>query len=494
MNAADTLGSGPVAELADAADLKSAGRLGDHVGSTPTGAIAGFAGRGGDRRGEERGERRGFSAPGVGSMDDIRLQSEDRRSHTEAIVRAVLGAADPAACVRRALGRLQVPYRDPAILAIGKAAPGMYRGWCGMRGDPARKLMVVPQGTAAPTWAMAASHPVPDGSSAAAAAAVVAFLDEARARSDGLVLLLSGGASALLCAPEPGLTGEEYANITSRLMRAGAGIDELNTVRRHMDGLKGGRLAARVWPTPVLALALSDVMGNRPESIASGPASADASTFGDALEVLSRHGLDSGPVAAFFREGAAGKREETLKPGDPRLAKVRYEIVGDNGLAVEAAREKVKALGFAAALGPELRGEAAGTGRELARAAMALHPGGAIIRGGETTVDVGDARGSGGRNQELALAAALAIEGQTGLAVLALGTDGVDGPTDAAGAIVTGRTCQQARLAGIDPGAALAAHDSHGFYAALERAGHRCLIRTGPTGTNINDVTVALRY
>lgn len=420
--------------------------------------------------------------------------SEGAWAVVRGVVRAVLSAADPASAMARAVraggGRGEGLPRG-LVVSVGKAARAMARGFVEGGGEACGPMcLVTPED---------ADHPVPTERNVRAAERVVAAIEAwRRGERDGEVLcvLLSGGASALVTMPMDGLTVEDVAAATRALLRAGAPIEDLNCVRRHVDGLKGGRMAAMAWPRRVEQWVLSDVLGDRLEVIGSGPCAADSTTFADALGVLERYGVGGacGRVREFLEAGARGGHAETIKPGDRVLGHVRTAIVGSNAMAVDAAAEELTRHGFRV-VGVErgVAGEAAEAGRRLGVLARALGPGEAIVWGGETTVRVGEACGVGGRNQEIALAAAVEIEGAGGVAVAAFGTDGVDGPTDAAGAGVTGETCARARESGLDASAALAAHDSHTLFATLERAGWEHLIRTGPTGTNVNDVAIALR-
>jgi hydroxypyruvate reductase len=340
-----------------------------------------------------------------------------------------------------------------------------------------------------------------------------------------LYILLSGGASSLMVDPAqpiemqdgqfagPGLqffgkrkyflldtpqpiTLADYRAIVHALLRAGAPIWELNAVRKHIDRVKGGRLAQR-WPRlPIELLVISDVPGDELSVIGSGPMSPDPTTYHDALAVLERRGCRgvAPAITAFLGAGARGEYSETPKPGDPIFNRVHPTILASNGTAVDAAAATLDQWGFDVVEAKrDVQGEASTVGAALAREASELGKSSrrraAIVWGGETTVTVGQSTGRGGRNQELALAAAIGIEGQTRAAIATFATDGVDGPTDAAGAIVTWQTCTRARSCGFDPHECLANHDS---YTLLDRIG--ALIRTGPTGTNVNDLAIALLF
>ncbi|MFP4394445.1 MAG: glycerate kinase [Anaerolineales bacterium] len=341
-----------------------------------------------------------------------------------------------------------------------------------------------------------AGHPVPDEAGLASARAMMSLARKATAEHRVLVLL-SGGGSALLPLPAADLTLEDLQTTTGQLLRAGATIDEINAIRKHLSQLKGGQLARQAAPAPVVALILSDVVGDPLDVIASGPTAPDPTTFADAQAVLARYDLHErvpARVQETLAAGAAGELRETPKPGDPLFARVRNVIIGSNRRAAQAAVETAERLGYRALLlSTFIEGEA----REVARVAAALvkgirahgdplPPPACLIWGGETTVTVRGA-GRGGRNQELALAAALALAGRPDWAIMALATDGADGPTDAAGAIVDGETIPRARERGWDPHATLAANNAYPLLDAVD-----ALINIGPTGTNVNDLLVIL--
>ncbi len=428
------------------------------------------------------------------------------RTAARACFDAALAAIEPCRLVEGALrrdgdalvldgaGRPAV-HRGPVLLvAAGKAALAMATGAAAAQ---ARAGMVIvphgadrtgPQGVEV----LCGAHPVPDAAGAAATARVLAAVEAAGART--LVLaLLSGGASALLVAPADGVRLADKRAVTAALLASGADIHAINTVRKHCSRVKGGGLArAARGAAGLWTLLLSDVVGDDPATIASGPTVADPTTFSDALEVL-RRWLPPGAVLprvrAHLEDGRDGRIADTLKPGDPVLARAVLRVLAGNRTAVATAAAEAAVLGFEPCIVDEpLRGDAARAGRMLVErlAAAPRDRMVAVVAGGETTVRVVPG-GRGGRSQHLALAAALALGGRPGV-VLAAGTDGVDGPTDAAGACVDAGTVTRARARGVDPDAALAATDSH---AALDAAGD--LIHTGPTGTNVADLVVALR-
>lgn len=344
-----------------------------------------------------------------------------------------------------------------------------------------------------------ASHPLPDEAGVQGTEKIIAMLESADEKT--LVLcLLSGGGSALLVSPVDDITLAEKRRITDLLLKSGATIDELNTVRKHLSKVKGGRLARIAHPATVISLVLSDVIGDRLDVIASGPTVPDGTTFADALRVIEKYGLREripARIAAFFDAGLAGGNPETPKAGDPCFTRTTNVIVGSLTRSLYAAREAALDMGLDAdVVTSELQGEARDAARRLAEVAIAAKKslkGGrpkCLLSGGETTVTV-RGTGSGGRNQELALAFALAIEGTDGLTMLSAGTDGTDGPTDAAGAVVDGTTASKARTHGIDPEASLDNNDSYTFFQRLDAlTGEEHHLRTGPTGTNVMDVQI----
>ena len=387
-------------------------------------------------------------------------------------------------------------HRGPVILVgAGKAAGAMAFAAASVA-QPRSGIVIVPhdQRGATPEGVeiLHGAHPVPDASGEAATARLVSLVETAA--DDTLVLvLLSGGGSALLVSPAPGITLADKQVVTAALLASGADITALNTVRRHCSTVKGGGLLrAAPHAHAVWTLVLSDVIDDDPATIASGPTAADPTTYDDALQVLGRWlapGVVPPRMRAHLESGAAGALPETVKPGDRLLARTRLEVLADNRSAVAAAADAARREGFEPlVLSEPLVGDAAAAGRQVAARLMAGPPDRAVavIAGGETTVRAVPG-GRGGRSQHLALAAAVALDGHDGV-VLAGGTDGVDGQTDAAGACVDGGSVQRARASGFDVSAALAATDSHPVLAATGD-----LVRTGPTGTNVADLVVALR-
>jgi len=341
-----------------------------------------------------------------------------------------------------------------------------------------------------------AGHPVPDERGAAAARAIHALARSAGAE-DLVLVLVSGGGSALTPAPVPPITLGDKQAMTRWLLAAGATINQLNVIRKHASLLKGGQLARAASPARVEALLLSDVVGDPLDVIASGPTAPDASTFAEALDILERFTLrERAPRSIVLRleQGARGELPETPKPGDPLFARVRNSVIGNNALVVNAAAARARELGFTPhVLTRALEGEArdvAGRFVELARAIRAgrgpVAAPACVIAGGETTVTI-RGRGKGGRCQEFALTAALAMDSLGDVVILAAGTDGSDGPTEAAGAMADRESVARARARGFDPEAGLAENDSN---AVLGGAGD--LVVTGPTNTNLLDLYMVL--
>jgi hydroxypyruvate reductase len=415
------------------------------------------------------------------------------------IFQAALRAADPTQAVLRHLSRNEALFtRCDRIFVVGagKAGASMAQAIEQLLGNRiSGGLVNVKYGHTAPLHQITlneCAHPIPDANGMQGAERITQIAGDATAQ-DLVICLISGGASALLPLPVAGVNLEDKQRLTELLLKSGANIHEINCVRKHLSRVKGGQLAKLAYPARVLTLILSDVIGDNMDVIGSGPTVPDPSTFADARAVLDKYNLwDQIPlaIAKHLRKG----EDETPKPGDPLFERVENRIVGSNRLAVDAAAEQARALGYQTLiLSTLIQGET----RDVARmhAAIALEsaasgnpiaPPACIISGGETTVTLrGD--GMGGRNQEFALAAAIDIAGSPNITVLSAGTDGTDGPTDAAGAVVDGHTVAQAALAGLSAADYLARNDSYHFFTA---AGG--LIKTGPTNTNVADIRLML--
>jgi hydroxypyruvate reductase len=407
---------------------------------------------------------------------------------------AAVAAAAPALCVPPHLP--PPPAGRTVVIGAGKAAAAMAQAveaaWPPDR--PLSGLVVTRYGHGVgplPRIAVVeASHPVPD---AAGQGAARRMLDLVRGLGpDDLVLcLISGGGSALLALPAPGLALADKQAVNRALLRSGAGIAEMNCVRKHLSAIKGGRLAAAAAPAPVVTLLISDVPGDDPATIASGPTVPDPTTFAEARAILARYGI--GEPQAVLRHLERGA-DETPKPGDPRLARARTVMVATPQMSLEAAAAVARAAGVAPViLGDSIEGEAREVGRVMAGIArqVALHgqPAPApcaLLSGGETTVTV-RGHGRGGRNVEFLLALAVALDGRAGVFALAADTDGIDGAEEVAGAIVAPDTLARAAARGLSAAASLADNDGHTFFAAL-----RDQVITGPTRTNVNDFRALL--
>jgi glycerate 2-kinase len=422
----------------------------------------------------------------------------------EEIFRTAVHAVDPRALVRNCVenhGSLFPAdmYRKVFVVGFGKAS-------CPMAAAVAHTLpLIIDEGIVVTKYGHCkgyefekisvheAGHPLPDERGVRATNEIVDLLE--RADADTLVIcLISGGGSALLVSPCEGVSLGDKQAITELLLRSGATIHELNTVRKHLSRVKGGRLAELAWPARTISLIISDVMGDNLDVIASGPTSPDSTTYAEALSIVKRYGLlGQAPAAALevLDRGVEGSLQETPKRGDRIFEKVRNVIIGNNGSALHAAREKAASVGFQAEIvSSAIVGEARDVGRDLAKKAIQIKSAKGtsqpvcLISGGETTVTVAG-KGRGGRNMELALSFAAEIGGITGIKLLSAGTDGTDGPTDAAGAIVDGYTAGRGRERGAEVREYLANNDSYGFF---KKAGG--LFITGPTGTNVMDIQI----
>ncbi len=335
-------------------------------------------------------------------------------------------------------------------------------------------------------------HPLPDAAGLEATARLRHDLTNTHA-DDRVVFLLTGGASAVLVAPADGLSLEDKVSVTELLLRSGATIQELNAVRKHLSAVKGGRLLEQLLPARVLTLVVSDVIGNDLSSIGSGPTTADPSTFEEAVAILDGYHLsDEAPkrVMRHLREGVRGVISETPKPGAAALDNAEHIILGSNRDLVAAARAAASALGFDVEIfADDLVGPVHERARAFAKALRECQKRPepvALIAGGELTLEV-TGSGLGGRSQEFALVTARELRGASGVGVLAAGSDGTDGPTDAAGAFADGGTWARGREAGLEPQDYLANNDAYPFFDALG-----ALLKTGPTGTNVNDLMIGL--
>jgi glycerate-2-kinase len=385
-------------------------------------------------------------------------------------------------------------YERVVVLGAGKAAASMAQAVELRLGSRLQGgFAVVKHGYAVPTKRIVvaeAGHPVPDRSGQKAAGRLCAMAAEL-GRRDLLILLLSGGASSLLPAPVAGITLADKQRTTQELLRCGASIRDINTVRKHLSRIKGGRLAELTVAT-VATLVLSDVLGDDLSAIASGPTTPDPTTYHEAVAILKRYHIWPAipqRVRQHLDYGCQGLLPETPKPGSSLFRRIHHHIVGNNAAAVKAVARAAREAGLRALVCPAITGEARDEGRrfgalarEIVREGKLLQGPCCVVAGGETTVTV-SGKGTGGRAQEFAAAAALEIAGLAQVWVAAIGTDGTDGPTDAAGAVVDGNTAARAQRLSVDLDGALKRHN---IYPALKKLDQ--LIMTGPTGTNVNDL------
>jgi glycerate 2-kinase len=425
------------------------------------------------------------------------MPSERPRKHALQIFRAALAAADPQEAVLRHLkfdgrtitagrrkysikkfDRIQVIGAGKASAAMARAVERLLgkriaRGWINVKDGHTAHLRRIHQ--------QESGHPVPDERGVEGARRMAEIAREAGPR-DLLICVISGGASALTPAPIPPMTLGQKQELTKKLLASGATIHEINTVRKHLSSIKGGQLAKLAYPATTIALILSDVIGDDLDVIGSGPTVGDRSTVADARAVLGKYGI----TQVEFHE--------TPKPGDAELERVQNIIVGSNEQAIDAAARQAKALGYRTiVLSTRIEGETrdvagvhAAIAKEILATGRPLRAPACVLSGGETTVTIRGS-GMGGRNQEFVLAAAIALDESGPVTVLSAGTDGTDGPTDAAGAIADSATVSRARALDLDAGAFLVENDSYHFFEKVEG-----LIKTGPTGTNVMDVRVVL--
>jgi hydroxypyruvate reductase len=426
-----------------------------------------------------------------------------------AVLEAALAAVNPYQAVRTTLQKegddLWVGerhyslnrYRHFWVLGAGKAGGPMTQAVEAVLGERITGgLVVVKYGHGAATQrveVVEASHPLPDQAGMDAGQRILALAQQATA-DDLVIALLSGGGSALLEAPAPPLTLTDFQGMTTALLACGATINEINCLRKHCSALKGGQLARAVAPATLITLVLSDVVGSPLDVIASGPTVPDSSTWREAWAVVEKYQLVatlSPAIIARLRAGLAGEISDTPKAGDPLFARSPTLVVADNRIAAQAACHQAKALSFnPLLLTTFVEGEASAVAKvavAVAREVQASHqpvaPPACLILGGETTVTLGASPGKGGRNQELALAAALSLQGSQGITMVSLATDGSDGPTDSAGALVDGTTVLRGQAQGLDAQAHLQRHDAYPYLQAVDD-----LLITGPTQTNVNDL------
>jgi hydroxypyruvate reductase len=415
----------------------------------------------------------------------------DPRTLLRRMFDAAIEAAQPARCLPPHLpGR---PKGRTIVIGAGKASAAMAKAFEDHWPGEASGIVVTRYGYAVPCRKIEiveAAHPVPDAAGLEAAKRI-RDLVSGLTPDDLVVALISGGGSALLTMPAEGLTLDDKQNVNRALLKSGATISEMNCVRRHLSAIKGGRLAAACHPAQVVTLLMSDVPGDDPINIASGPTVADPTTCADALEVIGRYGIGVPAAVTRILESGAG---ESVKPGDPRLARAQTRMIVTPQSALEAAAAVAREAGYATAiLGDAIEGESSEVGRVMAGIALQvaahgqpLAPPCVLLSGGETTVTV-RGHGRGGRSVEFLLSLAIALDGRPGIWAIAGDTDGVDGQEEIAGAVATPDTLARAWAKGLKPRERLADNDGHGFFEALGDS-----VVTGPTLTNVNDFRAIL--
>jgi len=447
---------------------------------------------------------------------NLSMKSPDQKKIATEIFNAGLHSVDSYTAVSHHIDRIRTVFRDGKfnkliVSGFGKAACPMANSLADNMGDMIDAgILITKYGHCnflntdqslltrhSSLKIIEAGHPVPDENGLRGADDIIRLLNVAD--EDTLIIcLISGGGSALLASPYEGITFDEKQKITQLLLRAGADINELNCIRKHISKVKGGRLAEIAYPAHIISLILSDVIGDRLDVIASGPTAPDRTTYSEALDILEKYKLTGAApksVLEVFRKGVQGLIPDTPKEKGHIFRNVENIIIGSNRIALEAAKKKAEALGLhTEIISSELTGEAKDVAQWLAAEAQKRRSAEVqnsrkrlcLICGGETTVTV---RGSGlgGRNTELALAFSMAIAGIDGITLLSAGTDGTDGPTDAAGAVVDGDTIKKAKAAGIDPDVYLNNNDSYNFFKKAEG-----LFITGPTGTNVMDLQIVI--
>ena len=418
-----------------------------------------------------------------------------REDERKAVLRAMFDAAVAAAQSSRVLARFlpDRPKGRTIVIGAGKASAAMAEAFEAAWPHPVEGLVVTRSGYNRPCARIEiveAAHPVPDAAGRGGARRMMEMV-KGLAADDLVIALISGGGSSLAPAPIDGLTLEDKQELNRELLKSGASIGEMNTVRRHLSAIKGGRLAALCAPARLVTLLISDVPGDNAIDIASGPTVADPTTCAEALAIIERYAIKA---PAHVLEVLTSGRGESVKPGDPRLARAQAHLIAAPQLALEAAAEVAREAGYAAhILGDSIEGEARDVGKALAGVALQVADRGqpftapcVLLSGGETTVTVRGA-GKGGRNVEYLLALALALRGHPRIYGMAGDTDGVDGAIDIAGAVMTPTTLERAREKGISPQGALDGNDGHTFFQAIGDS-----VVTGPTFTNVNDFRAIL--
>lgn len=444
---------------------------------------------------------------------DVRSKKSDRmRQDGQDIFLAGVRAVDGEAAIRRHCrvqgDRLEVDTRaydlrqfeNITVIGAGKAGASMAKALEEMLGERITQGLVnVKYGHVVPLTRVRiveAGHPVPDEAGRQGAEAIMELVGKA-GEKDLILCLISGGGSALLPLPVDGVTLSDKQDTTKILLACGATIHEINAIRKHISVVKGGGLARAAYPGTLISLILSDVVGDDLDVIASGPTVPDSSSFDDCMKIFDKYGIaEKVPVGVLshIQKGVGGKIPDNPKEGDPIFSATQHAIVGSNMECVLAADNKARELGYGTLiLSTMLEGETkevaqvhTGIAKEILKTGHPLSPPACVLSGGETTVTI-KGEGLGGRNQEFALAAAIGLAGWTEVVVLSGGTDGTDGPTDAAGAVADGLTVQRAQGLGLNPAASLSNNDAYPFFDKLGD-----LVKTGPTNTNVMDLRIML--
>jgi glycerate 2-kinase len=437
---------------------------------------------------------------------------QNQRKVLEAIFQAGVRAVDPERAVRKYVHRkgnqlvvgdssyLLDRYKRVVLLGAGKGAAPMAKALEDILEERLTDgLIIVKYGHGIPlekTQVLEAGHPIPDEAGLSATAKLLKKAQECT-EEDLILCTFTGGGSALLPAPSFPITLDQKQDTTRLLLECGATINEINAIRKHLSRSKGGWLAKEAYPATIISLLLSDVIGDRLDVIASGPTIPDESTYSDCINIIDKYELSErlpSPIVDYFTKGTTGSLPETPKADDPVFAHVQTLIVGNNRECLLAAKKRALSLGYnTIVLSSQIQGEArevahvfAAIGKEIFQANLPVATPACVIAGGETTVTI-HGRGKGGRSQELALACAVVIDSWEGISLLSAGTDGTDGPTDAAGAIVNGTTCKRAQEKNLNPREFLLANDSYAFFESLGD-----LLKTGPTRTNVMDIICML--
>jgi len=435
------------------------------------------------------------------------------RRHANEIFKHVLGTLDPEQLVKEKVSILDSTlvveereyglnnYENIYVVGGGKACAPMAKAMEDILGDKIDDgLIVVKYNHGLPLKkieTIEASHPIPDKNGVRGTSNILRLLSKT-GEKDLIICLISGGGSALLVQPHKEITLQDIQTTSAELLACGAAIDEINTVRKHLSSIKGGQIAKAAYPSTLITLILSDVVGDPMDIIASGPTVPDESTFEDAYAIIQKYSLEEkmpNSACGFLKRGKMGKIEETPEAGNEIFDNTQNIIVGSNRIALEAAEKRAREMGYnTIILSSLVEGESrdaakflAAIAKEVSRTGTPIPKPACIIAGGETTVTI-RGKGKGGRNQEFALSAAMEIEGCEGVVILSAGTDGTDGPTDATGAIVDFNTCKDAReKSNLNPEEFLSRNNSYNFF---KKTGEHII--TGPTMTNVMDIMISL--